>query len=102
GMLVPTLMYRLLELEEARSRDLSSLRAIIYGAAPMSPDKLELLKGRFGNMGELWLRSRGTINGYFRNPEATASEFCNGFWKSGDLGYRDAQGYVYIVDRKKD
>jgi fatty-acyl-CoA synthase len=55
-----------------------------------------------GEMGELWLRTRGTVSGYYRNPEGTASEFANGFWKSGDLGYMDEQGYVYIVDRKKD
>jgi len=55
-----------------------------------------------GEMGELWLRTRGTIRGYYKNPEGTASEFTNGFWKSGDLGYMDAKGYVYIVDRKKD
>ncbi|MES2257029.1 MAG: AMP-binding protein [Pseudomonadota bacterium] len=55
-----------------------------------------------GALGELWLRSRGTIRGYYRNPEASAAAFCDGFWKSGDLGYMDGQGYLYIVDRKRD
>ncbi len=162
SFLVPTLLYRLLELEEARKHDLSSLQTIIYGAAPMSPEKLKLLRARFGGifmqayaatespvavgvldksdhefgpgedtkrlssagrpgpgvevmiadddgnelpigeMGELWLRTRGTISGYYKNPEGTASEFTNGFWKSGDLGYMDPEGFFYIVDRKKD
>ncbi len=52
--------------------------------------------------GEIWIRSSGVINGYYQNPEQTAQEFENGFWKSGDLGYRDNKGNIYIVDRKKD
>jgi acyl-CoA synthetase (AMP-forming)/AMP-acid ligase II len=55
-----------------------------------------------GVTGEIWVRSRAVIRGYYNNPEGTAAEFENGFWKSGDLGYLDAQGYLYIVDRKKD
>ncbi|HWU26207.1 MAG TPA: AMP-binding protein [Rhizomicrobium sp.] len=54
------------------------------------------------SVGEIRLRSRATISGYYNNPEATAKEFENGFWLSGDLGYLDDDGYVFIVDRKKD
>ena len=50
----------------------------------------------------MWLRSRATVKGYYRNPEATAAEFQHGFWKSGDIGTMDDDGYLTIVDRRKD
>ena len=49
-LLVPTVLYRLLELEETGKYDLSSLDAVLYGAAPMNPDKLRQLQARFGNI----------------------------------------------------
>ncbi|GMG95126.1 AMP-binding protein [Cupriavidus metallidurans] len=158
-LLLPTLIYRLLDMPEASNFDLSSLKTIAYGGAPMSPAKLRRAQERFGNIfiqfygateslqsvgilgkadhltaseaqlgsagrlqpnvevrivgqdgndvepgtvGEIWARSRGVISGYYKNPEATAAEFENGFWKSGDLGYIDQDGFVYLVDRKKD
>lgn len=158
-LLVPTMIYRMLEMPEATQYDLSSLRTLAYGASPMSPAKLRQAQERFGNIfmqiygateilhavgvlskadhltatekqlgsagrivpgveimvvddegrellqgetGEIWLRCRGTISGYYNNPEGTASEFTNGFWKSGDLGYIDDEGFLYLVDRKKD
>lgn len=55
-----------------------------------------------GTAGELWLRSVTTAKGYWNNPEATAREFVAGFWKSGDIGTVDDDGYVRIHDRKKD
>jgi acyl-CoA synthetase (AMP-forming)/AMP-acid ligase II len=160
---VPTILYRLLELPAAQQADLSSLRYIGYGAAPISPAKLGALVARFGAIftqvysasenftavtslgkaehvagvggdaerrlastgrpglgtevricddqgnevppgtpGEVWLRSRATVRGYYRNPEATAAEFQDGFWKSGDIGILDRDGYLTIVDRRKD
>lgn len=162
SMLVPTILYRLLELSEAQQFDLTSLKTMFYGAAPMSPAKLKLLQQKFGNIfvqiygatehcaaslslskaahclvseadearlasagqpvsgieviivddsgqpvspgevGEIWLRSRATIQGYYKNPEKTAEEFAEGYWKSGDMARMDEQGFIYIVDRKKD
>lgn len=160
--MVPTMLYRLLESEEADQYDLSTLKTLYYGAAPMSPGKLVPLQERFGNIfvqvygsteylgfattlskvahivktdldrqrlgsagavtpgcelmivgeggeelpcgqvGEIWMRSAAVIKGYLNSPKETGSEFENGWWKSGDLGRMDEDGYVYIVDRKKD
>lgn len=160
-MMVPTMLYRLLELPEASDFDLSSVRTLFYGAAPISASKLAELTAKFGKIfiqsygstecfslmalllkqdhdadsaqsierltsagqvhagaeiivvnedgkpvaegerGELWLRSRGVCMGYLDNPEKTANEFENGYWKSGDVGVKK-DGYIYIVDRIKD
>ncbi|WP_321844011.1 class I adenylate-forming enzyme family protein [Paraburkholderia bannensis] len=164
SFLVPTVLYRLLELQHTDPRDLSSLNTLIYGAAPMSPTRLEELITCFGAIfaqvyaatevpvfvsaldkaehefsketdggierlssagrptpgvevyvtdeqgnalptsqcGEIRIRSRAVIKGYYNNPEATATEFADGAWKSGDLGYIDENGYLHIVDRLKD
>ena len=55
-----------------------------------------------GEAGELWIRGAMVVPGYWRNPEADAREFAAGFWKSGDIGAVDADGFVYVHDRKKD
>lgn len=55
-----------------------------------------------GEAGELWIRGAMVVPGYWRNPEADAREFVAGFWKSGDIGSIDAEGYVHVFDRKKD
>ena len=55
-----------------------------------------------GATGELWIGGPMVVRGYWANPEATAASFSAGFWHSGDLGSVDAEGFVRIVDRKKD
>jgi long-chain acyl-CoA synthetase len=55
-----------------------------------------------GAMGEIWIKGPMVVAGYWHNPEATSKEFVDGFWKSGDMGSIDAEGYVRILDRKKD
>jgi acyl-CoA synthetase (AMP-forming)/AMP-acid ligase II len=162
ALLVPTLLYRLTEMNSSETYDLSSLRTLAYAAAPIAPTALGRLIEQFdrifvqfygssevpmcvaalgkrdhdvgstqglrrlssagritpgveliiadddgkplptGTTGEIWIRSRATIPGYYRNPEVTTAEFADGFWKSGDLGYVDDGGYLFIVDRKKD
>jgi acyl-CoA synthetase (AMP-forming)/AMP-acid ligase II len=55
-----------------------------------------------GGVGEIWIAGPMVVPGYWRNEVATASEFKAGFWRSGDIGSMDAQGYVRVLDRKKD
>ena len=160
---IPTVLYRMLDMNMPRKYDLSSLKTIRYGASPISPSKLENLLQEFGQIfvqgyastecwppatilarkdhgteteeqikrlcsvgqpvpcveiricndngqelpvgekGEIWIRGPNTVKGYFKDPEQTRENFAaNGFWKSGDVGFIDDKGYVYLVDRKKD
>lgn len=55
-----------------------------------------------GEMGEIWLRGSTVFPSYWNDPDATAEALCAGFWRSGDLGARDTEGYVAVLDRKKD
>ena len=55
-----------------------------------------------GGIGEICVRGGNVMRGYWNNPEETAKAFRNGWLLTGDIGYRDADGYYYITDRKKD
>ncbi len=55
-----------------------------------------------GELGEIVLRGENILKGYYRNDEATAKAFRGGWFHTGDVGYRDADGFFYIVDRKSD
>ena len=55
-----------------------------------------------GELGEIVLRGENILKGYYKNEEATAQAFRNGWFHTGDIGYRDADGFFYIVDRKTD
>ena len=55
-----------------------------------------------GATGELWIGGPMVVPGYWADPQATAREFTAGYWHSGDMGSVDANGFVRIVDRKKD
>jgi fatty-acyl-CoA synthase len=55
-----------------------------------------------GEVGELILRTPAMCSGYWNNPEQTCSAIREGWFHTGDLATRDAEGYCYIVDRKKD
>jgi long-chain acyl-CoA synthetase len=55
-----------------------------------------------GALGEIVLRGDNILKGYYKNPEATAAAFRNGWFHTGDIGYKDADGFYFIVDRKSD
>jgi acyl-CoA synthetase (AMP-forming)/AMP-acid ligase II len=55
-----------------------------------------------GERGEIVMRGPKVFSGYWRDPEATATAFAGGWFHTGDVGIRDDDGYLYIVDRFKD
>jgi fatty-acyl-CoA synthase len=161
--LPPTLIYMLLGHEKLAATDLSSLRCFWYGAAPMSPVRLEqaltdigpvmaqlfgqseapmmvsmmaprdhfnpdgtvathrlasagrpgplvtvaIMDGSGtlldqGERGEIVVRGSLVMAGYYKNPAATAEASAHGWHHTGDIGYLDGDGFLFVVDRAKD
>ncbi|MDE2482365.1 MAG: long-chain fatty acid--CoA ligase [bacterium] len=63
-------------------------------------DRIELLPP--GELGEIVIRGHCVFKGYLNKPEATREAIVDGWFRSGDLGTKDADGFITIVDRKKD
>ena len=55
-----------------------------------------------GSIGEVWIYGPNNVQGYWNKPEETAKAFTDGWFHSGDAGFVDEDGFVYIVDRIKD
>ena len=161
-VLVPTMLAMLLEHPRFRTFDLSSLRLITYGAAPMpialleramsalpdiqfgqaygmtevspvltvlTPDEHDPMQRKVdrltsvgrpltyvdlrvvdsadralepGNKGEIIVRGPNVMNGYWKQPELTAEVMRGGFFHTGDVGYLDEDGFVYLAGRLKE
>ncbi len=162
--LPPTLVYLLVDEQRRRGADVSSLRYLVYGGAPMAVERLKEAMSVFGPVltqlyglseapivcshlsvadhvlaasdpayehrlwsagrptiatrmevmdddgrllpvgatGEIVLRGSVVMAGYHENPAATEEAMRFGWYHTGDVGYRDADGFVYLVDRKRD
>lgn len=55
-----------------------------------------------GGVGEIVIRGHNVFSGYLNRPEATAEVTVDDWFRTGDLGYKDEDGFIFIVDRKKD
>ncbi|MBT2501125.1 long-chain fatty acid--CoA ligase [Curtobacterium sp. ISL-83] len=69
-------------------------------ADPSSADAIVLVPR--GEIGELVIRGHNLMNGYLNRPEDTAAAIVDGWFRTGDLGTKDDDGYITIVDRTKD
>jgi acyl-CoA synthetase (AMP-forming)/AMP-acid ligase II len=56
----------------------------------------------FNETGELWFKGPAIAKGYWNNPKGTKETFIDGWVKTGDIGKVDEEGYLYLLDRKKD
>jgi acyl-CoA synthetase (AMP-forming)/AMP-acid ligase II len=158
-MLVPTMLYILMDHPRLADFDLSSLETVYYGAAAISPTRLKEAIERFGPIffqffgqsecgmtisvlkkgehdtndmarlatcgrpvpwlhvalldeagaevppgepGEICVRGPLVMKGYWNKPEQTAEALAGGWLHTGDIARRDSQGFLTIVDRKKD
>lgn len=158
-MLVPTMIYKLLDHPDVATRDFSSLQRIYYGAAAMSPSRLQeglrtfgqvffqfygqtecgmtisvlktdehliddpvrlascgrpvpwlhvaLLDDDFnevptGEVGEICVRGPLVMRGYWNRPDETAEALAGDWLHTGDMGRADDDGFITIVDRRKD
>ncbi len=91
-------------------RDLSRparYRAIVNCGKPL-PDMDVEIRGEDGQakghhqIGKVWCRGQSVMHSYFRNPEATADCLVDGWLDTGDMGYVNEDGYLFIVGRAKD
>ncbi len=157
-MLVPSMIYTLLDQTGWSRADLRSLELLLYGASPIAPSRLEEaldrigpvfcqlygqtecylisslqsvdhrrsrpelltsaghplqdcevcvldadgLKAEPGTSGEICVRAPYAMQGYWNQPELTAATIKNGWLYTGDIGWQDDEGRLFIVDRKKE
>ncbi len=126
---VPTMLHALAQLEVA-GRDLAALRVAVSGGASLPEDVMRTFENKYGievlegyglsetgsttsfnlpgdrrplSVGKpICIRGHNVMKGYRGQPEATKTTLRGGWLHTGDLGYRDEDGFYFIVDRTKD
>ncbi|MBO8156709.1 MAG: o-succinylbenzoate--CoA ligase [Bacillaceae bacterium] len=83
-----------------------AIRKLGSAGKPLFPAQLNIVKdnqlARPGEIGEIYVKGPMVTSGYYKRKDANARSFKNGWLKTGDLGYIDEEGYLYVVDRRKD
>jgi malonyl-CoA/methylmalonyl-CoA synthetase len=69
-----------------------SLRLVSLDGAEVKP----------GEVGEVWVQGKNVFQGYWQMPAKTQESFKDGWFMTGDLGYQDADGYLFLIGRSKD
>lgn len=87
--------------------DLSNEKRLTSCGKPLPMIDVKIMNGKGeevpeGETGEMWIRVPSITKGYRNKPEAWEEVYHNGWFQSGDVAYRDEEGFLYIVDRVKD
>ncbi|MCB2011905.1 MAG: acyl-CoA synthetase, partial [Geminicoccaceae bacterium] len=75
---------------------------VLEGLAVMDPETMSEVPDDGSTLGEIMMRGHDVMKGYLKNPQASAAAFAGGWFHTGDLAVRHADGYVEIRDRSKD
>ncbi len=85
---------------------IDAIRKIGSSGRPLLPVQLRILRddkpALRGEHGEIFLKGPTITPGYIENPEATSQAFHDGWFATGDIGYLDNDGYLYVLDRRSD
>lgn len=69
---------------------------------PLPNVELEIRNANLEGIGEVWVKGPSVMAGYLNNEQATSEVLCDSWFRTGDLGRMDADGYLYITGRSKD
>jgi len=84
-------------IEDARNKPGSIGRPMMFTEVRLVDDA-----GNDSDTGEMWIRGPHVSSGYWNNPQATAEAYVGGWFRTGDLARRDADGYFFIAGRRKE
>lgn len=79
-----------------------ALEKIGSAGKPLFPAQLTVASSAENQVGEIHVKGPMVTSGYFKNPSATDKSFQNGWFATGDLGYIDEEGFLYVADRRND
>ncbi len=79
-----------------------ALRKLGSAGQPLLPTELRIASAGSGDIGEILVRGPTVMRGYINRPEETALALRDGWLYTGDLGYLDGEGYLYVVSRRHD